>query len=290
MTGIAERLEYMAERDPFYNYCLWEYEPVAPYVGKYRSVNLLFHSFDLLGTDGRMFELVEMIRRAVGPSLTVWGVKRSGERMAWEFYFYDYRRRERQRSITGVTEAIAPLARCQIPVNEDLPYFMFSIDVDDDLISRARDISEIHMYLGNVGSTVSSGICYSLKAEGMRLENFYFFFNPQKQLDDVMGKVCCSPFVDFTKVNIDDILWPELVDCRTICIANKQRNDCAYFSGINVDQLLFFLRRMAYPDGVVSFVEENKARLDHLLYDVGVDYRMTGGEVELLKSGYYGIF
>ena len=290
MTGIADRFEYATERDPFYNYCLWEYKPVAPHVGKFRSVNLLFHWFDLQGVDERMFELVDRIRRAVGTSLTVWGVKRVGEKMACEFYLYDYRRRERERSITKVVRAIAPLARCEIRVNEDLPYFMFSIDVDGDLVSGARDLSEIHMYVGNVGSAVSSGICYSLQDEGMRLENFYFFFNPKKQLDDVMGKVCCSPFVDFTKVSIDDILWPELIDCRTVCIANKQRNDCAYFSGINVDQLLFFLKRMAYPERIVAFVEDNKARLDHLLYDVGIDYRMTEGKVEYLKSGYYGIF
>ena len=54
--------------------------------------------------------------------------------------------------------------------------------------------------------------------------------------------------------------------------------------------MLFFLKRMAYPERIVAFVEDNKARLDHLLYDVGIDYRMTEGKVEYLKSGYYGIF
>jgi hypothetical protein len=89
---------------------------------------------------------------------------------------------------------------------------------------------------------------------------------------------------------MEGILWPELRDCRVIVVANKQRNDAVYFSGIRVDQLLLFLNRMGYPAALVSFVEENKARLDHLLYDVGFDYRVEGDELRILKSGYYVYF
>ena len=31
-------------------------------------------------------------------------------------------------------------------------------------------------------------------------------------------------------------------------------------------------------------------RLDHMLYDVGFDYRMEGGRLNILKSAYYGVF
>ena len=58
----------------------------------------------------------------------------------------------------------------------------------------------------------------------------------------------------------------------------------------NVDQLIFFLKRMDYPAELISFVEENRSNLDHLQYDVGVDYRMQGKDLVILKSGYYGIF
>ena len=77
---------------------------------------------------------------------------------------------------------------------------------------------------------------------------------------------------------------------RTICVANKQTHDCVYFSGIDVRQLLYFLERYAYPAPVVAFVRENLDRLDHLLFDVGIDYRMEGDRVAVLKSGYYGVF
>jgi hypothetical protein len=77
---------------------------------------------------------------------------------------------------------------------------------------------------------------------------------------------------------------------QVIVVSNKQENDAVYFSRINVDQLIFFLRRMGYPREIISFVVRNRSKLDHLLYDAGFDYRMEGKDLRILKSGYYGIF
>lgn len=290
MQRLADRLEFTTDQDPFYDFCLWEYKPVAPHEGKFRAINLLFHSFDFTGIDERGFDLVRAIRAGFGPSNTVCGIKQREGKIVWEFYFYDYRRRERDRSITRLREIIRPFVGCHLKVNENSPYFMFSIDIQGDLISGARDLEEIHMYIGNPGSTVSSGICYSLTDRGTRLENFYFFFDARREWDEIVAKAACSACMDSTQVGMDQILWPELIKCRVIVVANKQQNDSVYFSGIDVDQLILFLNRMKYPRGLVSFVEENRTRLDHLLYDVGFDYRMEGKELLILKSGYYVFF
>jgi len=185
---------------------------------------------------------------------------------------------------------MSPLVRCDLAVNENLPYFMFSLDIRDELVSGAASLDEIHLYIGNPGSSVSSGICYSLSPGGPRLENFYFFFDAQRHRDDIIAKIRCSAHIDAAAVDIDRILWPELRECKTICLANKQRSDCIYFSGIRIDQLIFFLERMNYPSGIRSFVEDRRPALDHLLYDVGFDYRMDGDGLSIRKSGYYGTF
>ena len=91
-------------------------------------------------------------------------------------------------------------------------------------------------------------------------------------------------------LRLDLVLVPELRRCRTICVANKQTHDCIYFSGVDVDQLAWFLRHLRYPSEVIGFVEANRAQLDHLLFDVGFDYRMEDGGLRVLKSGYYGVF
>ena len=284
----TDLLESTTPHDPYCNYCWWPYEPVAPTEGKLRPVSLLFHSFEVAGLNGRAVELVRMIQKAIGAFRTVYGVKLIGGQLAWEFYFYDYKRRERQVSIGRVLEAIRPLVRCDVPVNERLPYFMFSLDVSAGILaSGGLDVA--HMYIGNPGSTVSSGIAYALRRDSTTLENFYFFFNARRDMQEAMGKVLCSAYVDGTKVGIDTVLWPELRECHTICIANKQRNDTAYFSGVNVDQLLLFLRRLEYPAPIVRFVEEQRVRLDHLLYDVGLDFVGDGAGLKMIKSGFYGV-
>ncbi|MBW1999283.1 MAG: hypothetical protein JRJ29_15150 [Deltaproteobacteria bacterium] len=290
MTDITERLEYTASDDPFYDFCLWEYTPVCSWENKFRSANLLFHSFEMMNVSENMFALVQAIRERFGPLRTVWGLKKMGDEISWEFYFYDYRRRERERSITRLLDAVGPLVNCRIRPDENIHYFMFSIDVSDELVSGNRALEEIHMYIGNPGSTVSSGICYSLTEHGTRLENFYFFFDAKRQMEEILAKAACSAHIDTTRINIPQILWPEMRGCEVIVIANKQENDAVYFSRININQLMCFLKKMAYPPKIVSFIEENRFRLDHLLYDVGFDYRMEDDDLRILKSGYYGIF
>jgi hypothetical protein len=46
---------------------------------------------------------------------------------------------------------------------------------------------------------------------------------------------------------------------------------------------------MAYPPGIIDFVEQNRAGLDHMLYDVGIDYRKTERGLEVVKSAFYGL-
>lgn len=287
--SIDDRLEYATAQDAFFDYCLWEYRPSVPWEGKFRSVNLLLHSFEVAGAPAACYDLVPTLRDAIGVSRTVFGVKWIDGRLRWEYYFYDYRRRERTRSIAKIMAAVRPLVRCDVEVNESLPYFMFSVDLNPEVVTGAAPLDEIHMYVGNVGSTVSSGICYAMTQTGVTLENFYFFFDAHRQLAEVRGKIGSSAHVDSARVGIDEILWPELRECRVIVVANKKGNDAVYFAGIDVDQLLFFLRRMRYPDALVAFVARHRSRLDHLRYDVGIDYRMQAGELVFLKSGYYGV-
>ena len=286
----AERFEFATSQDPALNYCLWQYAPVRPAEDNFRSINLLLHSFELARIDERAYDIVDAIREAIGAFRTVFGIKLVGGRLAWEFYFYDYARRERQVSISRVLEALRPLVRCDVRPNESLPYFMFSLDLDADLAAGRRDLDVVHMYVGNPGSAVSSGIAYAVRPASVTLENFYFFFDAARQLDEAAGKICSSALFDDTRTPVDEILVPQLRRCKTICVANKQTHDCVYFSGVDVSQLIHFLTRLAYPEALLAFVREHASRLDHLLFDVGFDYRMEDGRLKILKSGYYGVF
>ena len=287
---VAERFEYATASDPALNYCLWQYAPARAAQDKFRSINLLLQSFDYAGVDERAYQVVDAIRESIGAFRTVFGVKFIDGRLAWEFYFYDYARRERQVSISRVLEAIRPLVRCDVQPTESLPYFMFSLDLDAELAAGRRDLDVVHMYVGNPGSAVSSGVAYAVRTSGVRLENFYFFFDGERQLNEAAGKICSSAHFDDTRLPVDAVLVPQLRRCKTICVANKQTHDCVYFSGVDVSQLAYFMERLSYPEPIRAFVRQHIARLDHLLFDVGFDYRMEGGQLRILKSGYYGVF
>jgi hypothetical protein len=289
-TLLARRPEPTRPGDRYADYCLWDYRPPRPTAGKLRSASLLRHSFDVAAAGPAADAICAALREGLGPFRTVWGVKLIDGRLSWELYFYDYERLERQVSIRRVMEILRPFAGSALSFPESRPYFMFSLDLDQALFAGRRGIEEMTVYLGNPGSSVSSGIGYNVGAEGIRLDNFYFFFDARREFDDIRAKVACSAHLDLPRAGLDDILWPELIDCQTIVVANKKFSDSVYFSRITVDQLLVFFERLAYPAEIRRFVAEHRDRLDHLLYDVGIDYVTRGGRVEIVKSGYYGLF
>lgn len=282
---MSELLEWAAPSDKYRDYCLWDYAPVASPEGKLRQSSVLWQSFEALAAPPRLREMVEALRHGLGPFETVWGVKRIGDRFSWELYFYDYERLARRVSIERVLELLAPYVPSELSLSANRPYFMFSLDLTMDM-SRIDDLS---VYMGNPGSSVSSGICYNLSASGLRLDNLYYFFDAHAQWDDIVGKVAASAHLDLRGLDIDAILWPEMRDCGVIVVANKKFNDGVYFSRITIAQLITFVERLGYPAPIQDFLRANRERLDHLLYDVGIDYRQVDGRIEIVKSAYYGV-
>jgi hypothetical protein len=283
-------LEYASGQEAQFDFCLWEYLPPSPSAGKLRSINLLSNSFAAAGLGQRAHEVTRAIRQGLGESRTVWGVKLEGGSVSWEFYFYDYDRVERERSIPRVLELIRPWVPCEVGTSERQPYFMFSLDLARPQLELGRPMDEIQMYIGNIGGTVSSGICYAVTRDQTRLKNLYYFFDARTEMENIVGKMTSSVYLDLAGFDLDAILWPELRSCQIIVVSNKQERDGVYFSRIDVDQLLFFLKRMRYPADHVEFVERHRGQLDHMLYDVGFDYRVENGELKIVKSAYYGVF
>jgi len=284
--------EYTTPQDPSLDFCLWPYDPPADGSHKLRSLTLLMHTFELCGVAGPGREVVDALRRGIGPFTTVWGVKWIDGRLGWEFYFYDYRRLQRERSMTRVLEVLRPLIPSRVTPNEGYPYFMFSLDFTEATLTGRAGFDVAHMYIGNPGSQVSSGISYTVGAnpEANVLENFYFFFDAARQFKEVVGKAACSAYLEQTAFPMDKVLWPELRNCQTLVVANKRYNDAVYFSRIDVDQLAVFFARVGYPKSLLELARGDRARLDHMLYDVGIDYRVEAGAVRILKSGFYGVF
>jgi hypothetical protein len=289
MTANQQILERSAAGDRYADYCLWDYPPVAPTTGKLRCANLLWRALDAAGAGPQFQAACRALRNGLGPFRTVFGVKKIADRLSFEFYFYDYARLEREVSVARVIDILAPFATCPLAYSEGRPYFMFSIDLDDAIVARRRPLELINVYVGNPGSSVSSGICYELTGAGLRLANFYFFFDAKKEMDEIVAKVACSAHHDLRTLPLRDILRPELLGSQVIVVANKKLNDGIYFSRIGIDALIGFLERERFPSELVSFARAHRNELDHMLYDVGLDYTIEAGAVKITKSAFYGL-
>ena len=290
VAGVATvALERTTPRDSYRDYCLWDYEPVAPTDGKLRCANLLWRAIDAAAGGEHLKAVCVALREKLGPFRTVFGVKKIADRLTFEFYFYDYARLEREVSIVKVLEILAPFAHCPLAYSERRPYFMFSLDLDEEISAGRRPLDLVNIYIGNPGSTVSSGICYELSNTGLRLANFYFFFNARTEMDDIVAKVNCSAHHDLRGIPVSAILRPELLDCEVVVVSNKKFNDGVYFSRIKIDPLIGFLEHERFPAELVGFAKEHRGGLDHMLYDVGIDYVVEGAAVKVVKSAFYGL-
>lgn len=289
MKTTANLLERTTPQDRYADFCLWDYQPVAPPVGKLRSANLLWEAIDAAGPGSHLRAACAALRDALGPFQTVFGIKKVGSRLSFEFYFYDYARLARQVSITRVLAILGPLIRCPLKPLERRPYFMFSLDLDEQIAAGQRPLDTINLYIGNPGSNVSSGICYEYSHAGLRLANFYFFFDARKEMNDVTAKIGCSVHQDLQDLPFDQILPMDLRHCATIVVANKRVTDGVYFSRIGIDPLIDFLERQEFPAALVSLARQHRGDLDHMLYDVGIDYVCKNGAMTVTKSAFYGL-
>jgi hypothetical protein len=289
MNLAAIELERTTPHDRYADYCLWDYQPIAPPAGKLRSSNLLWRAIEAAGGGPHLVAACTALRDGLGPFQTVFGVKKLGDRLSFEFYFYDYARLERQVSISRVLEILAPLVGCPFHPLEGRPYFMFSIDLDEEAASGRRPLDIVNVYIGNPGSSISSGICYEQSTVGMRLANFYFFFDAKREMDDIVAKIGCSAHHDLRTFSLSTVLRPYLLNCAVVVVANKKFNDGVYFSRVAVDPLIRFLEEEGFPADLVAFVRRYRNDLDHMLYDVGFDYVSEGGALKVTKSAFYGL-
>jgi hypothetical protein len=289
MNLAATELERTNPRDRYADYCLWDYQPIAPPMGKLRSSNLLWRAIEAGGGGPKLTAACVALREKLGPFRTVFGVKKVGSRLSFEFYFYDYARLEREVSITRVLGILAPFIRCPLQPLEGRPYFMFSIDLDEEVASGRRPLDVVNVYIGNPGSNVSSGISYEQTVAGLQLANFYFFFDARTEMDDIIAKIGCSVHHDLRGFPSAAVLRKDLLSCSVIVAANKKFNDGLYFSRIAVDPLIRFLEQERFPVGLVSFARHYRDDLDHMLYDVGLDYVVENGAIKVTKSAFYGL-
>lgn len=275
------------EEDSFYDYLYLEYAPRADYVGKLRSVELFYQTLDAAECGREYYSLVSGLQRSLGVNRTVWGVKKTDDKIWWELYWYNFREGSVPVTIEDVLSAMPFIASAFAGIQGRKPDSMFSIDLPPDFFVQGV-LAHVHVYLP--GQSKSTGLSYLFDSRGHTLKNHYTFLEPLRDFQQIKTAIKQSAYLDSSRMRLHEILVPELIRCKSICIARKRHCDGIYYSGLGAAQLQFFLEQHDYPRTLIEFVRESRPALDHLRFDVGFDYRMSGGQLQVVKSSFYGTF
>ncbi len=285
VVAATRPLVFSTDEDRYFDYCMQPYDPLRDPRGKLRSEAILWNSLDVAGAPPSLDGALRAVQARAGRDMTVVGVKHQEGRIWWELYFYDRLKEDADVRASSVIQAVSPWFRVRPRPRESVPYFMFSFDVHPDT-AEGGNVDVVNLYLPYFEG--QGGRSYKVWEDRMEMDNVYRFLHPKLEIRHILHDIRQSVFVDFERVSLSRMLLPELIDCNRICVAKKRFADAVYYSGIDVGQLLFFLRRFGYPAAIESFVTEHRSLLDHLRFDVGIDYAMQpDGSVATTKSSYY---
>lgn len=278
-TTTHERCE---AGDRFFDYVLAEYEPAAPALGKLRSLAVLTESFALMGVEREGLAVVHAVRSALGPFRSVWGIKQRGPgELGWELYFYDFQRAHADLSVARLVQTLAPHVEVNAREPRPLPWHMFSVELGaPQLKERAPAAVDLYVDMRS----------YKCVGDTLTFENVYTFHDARAQIDEVLHRLRACVHFDPRSDQVHHLMPPHLFDCRKICVANKRHADALYFSRISTAALARFLGDHRWPAPLRDFVATRPDELNHLRWDVGVDFRAIDGRATPVKTGLYGSF
>lgn len=275
-------------RSKFRDYILTDYEPRAEPVGRLRSESVYRWALRENGLLERCWPAVEALVAHLGPDETVWGIKWGPGGFTTELYFYNNANNPTGHPMqcTTLSEVLAPWLTIDSVVDERLPYFMCSIDLDAAALEDPALGWCVYLGTGEQRRK-QSGFSYRIHGVHHTLENHYWFYDPRTELDEVSRRLRTSPRI---RRNTGDRAMPlYMLDCHTVCVAIKPHHDGFYMSRLTTEQA----RRFCAEHGlhaVASLFEAHADDLAHLCWDIGYDVRLDDDGNELIeKVGVYGI-
>ena len=240
-------------------------------------------------------ELADSLIGTLGPDRTVWGLKLDDTGVSWELYFYPHRREDADSPASffeGARSTFESLvgwdAPRSIPKNANLISFEFRIDEAGVSIPRELDI--YHDVAGRSGMIVA----YQLNRDIYRLKNTYEVFRLPDEADLLRARLDSSRYAYPENAGVAGDHWISAIEslrsCDLVWCSYKPDRDGVYAGRVDVSDLDEFLARYGYPQHLQDWVRGHLDQLDHLRYDIGMDYTIHDGQIQVHKTGFYGYF
>ena len=275
------------------DYILTDYAPRCDPRGRLHPASLLRHALRGAGLLDAMWPVCEALVKHLGREETVWGCKWGPRGFSLELYFYNFVRNgpANRASCRELGEALAPFMEIDGLVDEALPYFMCSLELDGEAL-RLRRAAPWRIYLGSGDrDRVECGFSYRAEREGLVLENHYWFYQAavKAQRDDARRRVEASPRAG-SRSAWGALMPDALLDCYTICFAVKPKADGLYYSRISSPQLAGFLRAHRHA-ALADALDAHAADFAHASWDLGFDFAARPGDaaVDVPKLAVHGV-
>ncbi|PRP97513.1 hypothetical protein ENSA5_33490 [Enhygromyxa salina] len=276
-----------SDRDRPINLGFEAYHPVRPIPGKVRGENLLWHSLLHAGLLDAWDDALHAIQRRLGRDRTIWGVflDLDSGALAWELRVLA--RGSAPDIVDTLRETLAPWLELAPGVAATPESAVVGLRFDAQTMSRGRvDAVELHERATESRETA----VFRVSAEARELVSRDLVLEPKRHIDEVLPAIKRSEVVNFAadKRLLGRVLIPELFACQRLHISKRRGRDALCFSGVNVEQLAFTYKRFEYPKPMLAFLTEHQAELEHLLYDVSVEYREREGRIVYPTTGFWG--
>lgn len=277
------------DRDRHINLAFEAYRPVRPLAGKVRGENLLWHSLDHAGQLDAWDDALHAVQRRLGRDRTMWGVHINVDdgAMSWELRVLNDEPNASPGVLDTLRATLEPWVELAPGVDETPPYAVLGLRFDPRTMEQGR-IDAVELHERDKGSPRTE--VHRVSAKARELVSRDVILEPKRHIDEVLVAIKGSEFVDFgaNKRLLGRVMIPELYACRRLHISKRPTCDALCFSGVNVEQLAFTYKRFEYPASMLEFLTEHQARLEHILFDVAVEYREQGGRITYPRTGYFG--
>jgi len=280
------KLQYQSKNDIIVDFTGQQYNLLTFDMNdKIKSSNILINSF----TNTKYEDMFLNILNKFKDDKLLWSIKNINNNIEWELYF--------QRNLVNLHNSKEKLKKYfDFPIShlESINHFIWSVNIND------FSFKEINLYTlfdaEKFGDYLHFG-AFSYSYDGINYEhqsNYYAWKESLKNINRIKDNIYSS-FFGFNGKNMEDIIIPEFLEWykndvskHGIWISNKKYCDSIYYQSLNVDMLIIFLKKFNYPQNQIGFLEDNKNNLDHLLYDVAIDYKVENKKFKIIKTGYYG--
>jgi hypothetical protein len=260
------------------------YRPLRPTAGKARGDALLWAALDAAGERERWEPPLRAIHCGVGGGRTIWGASRGDAGTTWRLRLANPKR---EHLIDALRAALEPWLTIAPGLADDGAYDVLGIDLDAAVASSSVVASVKHHVRGAQPRTLT---VWAVDSAGRRPVDEILIVEAKREIGVALPRIKASRVVDFAgdRSRLGRTLLPELFACRHLHVCRRGDVDALVYSGINVDHLLWFLARFAFPPALVDFARGERERLDHLLFDVEVAYRQSGAAIVYPETTLYG--